>query len=55
MTEIGGNKLPSDVQEKVGEFLDWLDSNYEIDQGVTALYWLIDHEIGKRINERENS
>lgn len=49
MTEIGGNRLPADVQAKLGEFLDWLDENYEIDQGTTALYWFLDYEIGKRI------
>ena len=49
MTEIGGNRLPQDIREKLGEFLDWLDVHYEIDQGTTALYWFLDHEIGKRI------
>jgi hypothetical protein len=49
MIEIGGNKLPKDVQDKLGEFLDWLDVHYEIDQGTTALYWFLDYEIAKRI------
>ena len=49
MIEIGDNKLPRDVQEKLGEFLDWLDEHYEVDQGSTALYWFLDYEIGKRI------
>lgn len=25
MNEIGSNHLPSDVQEKLSEFLDWLE------------------------------
>lgn len=50
---LGQNQLPSDVTEKLGEFLDWLDVHYEVDQGTTALYWFLDHEIGKRIkNDR---
>jgi len=52
--EIGGNRLPLDVQTKLGEFLDWLDVHYEVDQGTTALYWLLDHEIGKRIKNGSN-
>lgn len=51
MTEIGSNRLPRDVQEKLGEFLDWLDEHYAIDQGVTAMYWFLDHEIAKRIKQ----
>jgi hypothetical protein len=51
--EIGTNRLPKEVQEKLGEFLDWLDVNYEIDQGATALYWFLDHEIGKRITKQK--
>lgn len=46
---IGENPLPKDVQEKLGEFLDWLDVNYETDQGTTALFWSLSHEISKRL------
>lgn len=49
--EIGGNPSPQDVQEKLGEFLDWLDVHYETDQGTTTLYWFLSHEIGKRIKK----
>ena len=52
--EIGGNRLPLDVRTKLGEFLDWLDVHYEVDQGTTALYWFLDHEIGKRIKNARN-
>ena len=48
---IGSNRLPQEVQEKLGEFLDWLDGRYEIDQGTTALFWFLDYEIGKRIKQ----
>lgn len=47
--EIGGNPLPQDVQEKLGEFLDWLDVHYEVDIGTTALYWGLSAEISNRI------
>lgn len=46
---IGENPLPKDVQEKLGEFLDWLDVNYETDQGTTALFWSLSNEISKRL------
>ena len=47
--EIGTNPLPIDAQEKLGEFLDWLDVHYEVEKGTTALYWCLSYEIGKRI------
>jgi hypothetical protein len=47
--EIGSNPLPIDAQEKLGEFLDWLDVHYEIDQGATALFWGLSYDIGNRI------
>lgn len=47
--KIGTNPLPLDVQEKLGEFLDWLDTEYEIDTGATALYWHLSYVIGERI------
>lgn len=53
MIDVGGNKLPKDVQQKLGEFLDWLDVHYEIDQGTTVLYWFLDHEIEKRIRKNK--
>ena len=49
--EIGTNPLPPDAQEKLGEFLDWLDVHYEVEQGTTALYWYLSYEIGKRIKK----
>jgi hypothetical protein len=50
--EIGGNPLPLDVQAKLGEFSDWLDKYYEVDQGSTALYWLLTYTIAQRIRPR---
>jgi len=50
--EIGSNPLPLDVQEKLGEFLDWLDKYYEADQGSTALYWQLSHTLAPRIKPR---
>ncbi len=47
--EIGSTPLPIDAQEKLGEFLDWLDEHYEIDQGATALFWQMSYDIGNRI------
>ena len=46
---IGENPLPKDVQEKLGEFLDWLDVNYETDQGTTAMFWSLSYEIANRL------
>lgn len=42
---IGGNPLPKDAQEKLGEFLDWLDVNYELKNGATALFWKLSYEL----------
>jgi hypothetical protein len=47
--EIGKNPLPKDAQEKLGEFLDWLDASYELKNGATALFWHLSYEIGKEI------
>lgn len=51
--EIGGNPLPLDAQEKLGEFLDWLDCNYDINGGSTALYWSMSHDISFRLAEKK--
>lgn len=51
--EIGSNPLPADAQEKLGEFLDWLDVHYEVDSGTTALYWFLSYEINKRIKKSD--
>lgn len=53
--EIGGNQLPKDVQEKLGEFLDWFDQHYEADIGTTALFWYLSHEIAKRMMKNETT
>lgn len=47
--ELGKNPLPIDAQEKLGEFLDWLDANYELKNGATALFWHLSYEIGGEI------
>lgn len=46
---IGSNPLPKDAQEKLAEFLDWLDVNYELKNGVTAMFWKLSYDIGKEI------
>ena len=51
--EIGGNPLPRDAQEKLGEFIDWLEQHYEIDQGSTALYWGMSYDLATRIRPKE--
>jgi len=50
--EIGKNPLPVDVQDKLSDFLDWLDNHYEVDQGNTALYWQLSYMIFPRIKSR---
>lgn len=52
--EIGGNPLPKPVQIKLGEFLEWLDTEYSVDNGSTALYWHLSHEIAKRLENNGN-
>jgi hypothetical protein len=49
--EIGSNPLPLDAQEKLGEFIDWLDANYEISNGATALYWGMSCQLSQLISE----
>jgi hypothetical protein len=46
---VGTNPLPEDVQEKLAEFLNWFDTEYETTQGTTALFWELSHLIGNRI------
>lgn len=53
MTEIGSNPLPIDAQEKLAEFIDWLDVHYEVKEGSTALFWFLSYEIGGRIKKHE--
>lgn len=50
--EIGSNPLPTEVQGKLSEFIDWLDKYYEADQGSTALYWQLSWTIAPRIRPR---
>jgi hypothetical protein len=42
---IGTNPLPVGAQEKLGEFVDWLEAHYGIDQGSTALYWYLSYHL----------
>ena len=49
--EIGSNPLPLDAQEKLGEFIDWLDVNYDISNGATALYWGMSFQLSQLISE----
>jgi hypothetical protein len=46
---VGTNPLPEDAQEKLVEFLNWFDTEYETTQGTTALFWELSHLIGNRI------
>lgn len=46
---IGANTLPLDVQQKLGEFVDWLDERYEAKNGSTALYWGLSYFIAEEI------
>jgi hypothetical protein len=48
---VGGNPLPYDVQEKLAEFLNWFDTEYETTQGTTALFWELSHHIANRIKK----
>ncbi len=48
-TPIGTNPLPKDAQEKLAEFLDWLDVHYETEHGSTALFWELSYLIGASI------
>jgi hypothetical protein len=48
---VGVNPLPEDAQEKLAEFLNWFDTEYETTQGTTALFWELSHLIGNRIKK----
>lgn len=51
--EIGKNPLPIDVQEKLGEFIDWLvKEGYDLDQGSTAFYWKYSYLLAQDIGEQ---
>ncbi len=50
--EIGTNPLPKDAQEKLAEFLDWLDVHYETEHGSTALYWELSYTLRQRIKQK---
>lgn len=49
MTIIGSNNLPKDINERLSEFLDYLDTHYEVDTGSTALYWELSYIIASRV------
>lgn len=53
MNEIGSTNVPVDVQQKVSDFVGWLDEHYEIDQGSTAMYFFICHTISQLIKEKK--
>lgn len=46
---VGSNPLPYDAQRELAKFLDWLDTHYETENGVTSLYWQLSYDIGKQI------
>ncbi len=46
---IGSNPLPIDAQIRLAEFLDWLDTKYETEHGVTSLFWELSYMVGNQI------
>lgn len=46
---VGSNPLPRDAQERLAEFIDWLDGVYDIKHGATALFWQLSYDIGAQI------
>ena len=54
MNEIGGNPLSLDLQEKLGELMDYIEANYEIDQGSTALYWFLSYQIASKVKPKSD-
>lgn len=46
---IGEKPLPKDIQKKLGEFLDWLDVNYETTNGTTELGLELSQTIAERL------
>lgn len=53
--EIGTNPLPMEVQQKLSEFIDWLDKSYDIDNGATAFYWGLSYQLATVIKEKDLS
>ena len=49
---VGGTTLPADAVLQLGEFLDWLDLNYDIANGKTALFWSLTHHLAAVVKEK---
>ena len=50
---VGGTTLPADAVLRLGEFVDWLDENYHIDNGGTALFWSLSHQLAAVVKEKQ--
>lgn len=48
---IGNNPVPIDVQDKISELVDWLDANYELNQGSSALYWGLSYMVAAHLDK----
>lgn len=51
---VGSNPLPEDVQSKVSELVNYIDQEYDLDQGSTALFWGLSYYIGERMKPNES-
>lgn len=54
VNEIGGNPLPVDLQKKLGDLMDYIEAEYEIEQGSTALYWFLSYQIANRVKTKSD-
>lgn len=54
VTEIGSSGIPPDVEEKVGELVDWIDQNFETKTGTTAMYWSLAYTLAGLLDERKD-
>lgn len=50
---IGSNPLPLEAQAKLSQFIDWIDNNYQIENGSTALYWSLSYQIATLLKQTE--
>ena len=48
---VGNNKLPYDLQVKLADFCEYLDTVYETKNGTTALYWALSYQIANEITK----
>jgi hypothetical protein len=50
---VGGNPLPIEIQDRLGEFLDWMSEKYTFRNGKTAMYWALSFRIADDLEKEK--